>query len=205
MKYYETSAEFVKCLPFRKRHLFDFATKPKNEQVISDACSTSTTTTSASTIPSPPVKKEEEVSTVIHPKPAVLETEQRMRKSEKIQKRKITEISNQAKSDDEDEQEENEKIYCVCRQKYNPNLWMIACDACNEWFHGKCVGITAVMAKKIKVYVCPNCKSRDNGTPSTIDPERQQQKRQKIQHSTNNAQQIVSILPLPGTRGFQYP
>jgi hypothetical protein len=34
---------------------------------------------------------------------------------------------------------------------------MIACDICNEWFHGKCVEVTAVEARKIKQYACPNC------------------------------------------------
>ena len=34
---------------------------------------------------------------------------------------------------------------------------MIACDICNEWFHGKCVDVTAVEARKIKQYACPNC------------------------------------------------
>lgn len=34
---------------------------------------------------------------------------------------------------------------------------MIACDVCNEWYHGRCVRITAVEARKIKTYVCPPC------------------------------------------------
>ncbi|KAH3740031.1 hypothetical protein DPMN_046726, partial [Dreissena polymorpha] len=38
---------------------------------------------------------------------------------------------------------------------------MICCDKCEEWFHGKCVGITqargAEMAKNNEEYVCPQC------------------------------------------------
>eukprot|EP00761_Pharyngomonas_kirbyi_P002979 gb/GECH01002983.1/.p1 GENE.gb/GECH01002983.1/~~gb/GECH01002983.1/.p1 ORF type:complete len:380 (+),score=87.70 gb/GECH01002983.1/:1-1140(+) len=51
-----------------------------------------------------------------------------------------------------------ETLYCVCRQPYNPSMWMIACDICDGWFHGRCVNITAQEARKIEKYVCPVCK-----------------------------------------------
>jgi hypothetical protein len=63
-------------------------------------------------------------------------------------------------TDSSDDDEDDGKIYCICRQPYNPNLWMIACDVCNDWYHGKCVQITATQARKIKVYVCPSCSQR---------------------------------------------
>jgi len=63
-------------------------------------------------------------------------------------------------TDSSDDEEDDGKIYCICRQPYNPNLWMIACDVCNDWYHGKCVQITAMQARKIKVYVCPTCSQR---------------------------------------------
>ena len=38
---------------------------------------------------------------------------------------------------------------------------MICCDGCEEWFHGKCVGITMqqgkIMEKQGKEYVCEKC------------------------------------------------
>ena len=38
---------------------------------------------------------------------------------------------------------------------------MICCDGCEEWFHGKCVGITMqqgkIMEKQGKEYVCDKC------------------------------------------------
>lgn len=37
--------------------------------------------------------------------------------------------------------EDPNAIYCVCRQPYHPKLFMIQCDKCNEWYHGKCIGI----------------------------------------------------------------
>jgi hypothetical protein len=61
---------------------------------------------------------------------------------------------------DSSDEEDDGKIYCVCRQPYNPSLWMIACDVCNDWYHGKCVQITATQARKIKVYVCAKCSAK---------------------------------------------
>jgi hypothetical protein len=55
------------------------------------------------------------------------------------------------KSDDDD------SLYCICRRPYNADLFMIACDSCDDWFHGKCVGITERKAKKLETYVCPKC------------------------------------------------
>lgn len=41
---------------------------------------------------------------------------------------------------------------------------MIACDVCNDWFHGECVGMTERKAQSLKIYVCPPCtKSRAAG------------------------------------------
>lgn len=70
----------------------------------------------------------------------------------------------QEDEDDEDTanntEEDDGKIYCICKTLYNPNLWMIACDICNEWFHGKCVQITANEARKIQTYACPFCQEK---------------------------------------------
>jgi len=41
---------------------------------------------------------------------------------------------------------------------------MIGCDVCNEWFHGKCIGITALEARKIKHYVCVKCAEKGHTT-----------------------------------------
>nr|CAB3491292.1 unnamed protein product [Digitaria exilis] len=42
------------------------------------------------------------------------------------------------------------KTHCV------DEFW-ICCDACETWFHGKCVKITPAKAEHIKHYKCPNC------------------------------------------------
>ncbi|XP_058580088.1 lysine-specific demethylase 7A [Neofelis nebulosa] len=48
-------------------------------------------------------------------------------------------------------------VYCVCRQPYDVNRFMIECDICKDWFHGSCVGVEEHHAVDIDLYHCPNC------------------------------------------------
>ena len=57
----------------------------------------------------------------------------------------------------EEEEEEEEERYCVCRGPYG-NKFMIACDGCEEWFHGSCISINSDQAKNVDKYFCPFCK-----------------------------------------------
>ena len=47
--------------------------------------------------------------------------------------------------------------YCICQQAYDANKFYICCDRCQGWFHGRCVGITSVVAETIDDYICPQC------------------------------------------------
>ena len=38
----------------------------------------------------------------------------------------------------------------------------ICCDKCQDWFHGKCVGILPSEADYIDEYVCPKCQKNDS-------------------------------------------
>ncbi|XP_046729162.1 lysine-specific demethylase 7A isoform X2 [Silurus meridionalis] len=49
------------------------------------------------------------------------------------------------------------QVYCVCRQPYDLNRFMIQCDICKDWFHGSCVQVEEHHAADIDVYHCPNC------------------------------------------------
>ena len=53
----------------------------------------------------------------------------------------------------------NEVVYCSCKQPDDGTL-MIQCDECQEWFHGRCVGVTQTEALSIDKYFCPFCKQR---------------------------------------------
>lgn len=63
--------------------------------------------------------------------------------------------------DDDDEEEGDEEgdgeLYCLCR-KTDTGTFMIGCDGtCDDWFHGKCVGIEERDKHLIDKYLCPNC------------------------------------------------
>jgi COMPASS component SPP1 len=51
----------------------------------------------------------------------------------------------------------SDDVYCLCR-KPDTGTFMIGCDGtCDDWFHGKCVGIEERDKNLIDKYVCPNC------------------------------------------------
>lgn len=56
-----------------------------------------------------------------------------------------------------DLQVEDDKPYCICRSPWQ-GRFMIECDACDEWFHGSCVDVTASDALLINKYYCPACR-----------------------------------------------
>jgi PHD-finger len=51
-------------------------------------------------------------------------------------------------------------LWCICKQPHN-NRFMICCDVCEDWFHGKCVNITKAMGQQMEdkgiEWTCPNC------------------------------------------------
>jgi hypothetical protein len=65
--------------------------------------------------------------------------------------------------------EEEEEVYCLCRKPDNGDF-MIGCDFCNEWYHGKCVGVSRKQAGDIKRYSCPKCQPKQ---PIVYAPRRQ--------------------------------
>lgn len=38
----------------------------------------------------------------------------------------------------------------------------ICCDRCQDWFHGRCVGILQTEADNIDEYICPNCQGNSS-------------------------------------------
>nr|OQO28872.1 hypothetical protein B0A51_03454 [Rachicladosporium sp. CCFEE 5018] len=65
--------------------------------------------------------------------------------------------------DDDDDEEEGSPVgddmYCICRRP-DTGTFMIGCDGtCDDWFHGKCVGIEERDKNLIDKYMCPNCTS----------------------------------------------
>ena len=52
--------------------------------------------------------------------------------------------------------------YCVCRGGWDGHSFMLMCDVCSTWYHGKCVGLgldspEAATELAFRRYVCPCC------------------------------------------------
>ncbi|KAK7939047.1 hypothetical protein WMY93_002373 [Mugilogobius chulae] len=45
----------------------------------------------------------------------------------------------------------NEELYCICRTPYDESQFYIGCDRCQNWYHGRCVGILQSEANHIDV------------------------------------------------------
>ncbi|KAK0737570.1 hypothetical protein B0T21DRAFT_383514 [Apiosordaria backusii] len=53
--------------------------------------------------------------------------------------------------------------YCLCRGPDN-HRFMIACDRCEDWFHGDCIGMDKWTGENlVQKYICPNCSDPDRG------------------------------------------
>ncbi|TDZ21220.1 Set1 complex component spp1 [Colletotrichum orbiculare MAFF 240422] len=54
--------------------------------------------------------------------------------------------------------------YCICRGP-DDHSFMIGCEICEDWFHGRCVEISKDVGENIiERFVCPNCTDKDNFT-----------------------------------------
>ncbi|KAG0357929.1 hypothetical protein BGZ54_000124 [Gamsiella multidivaricata] len=51
-------------------------------------------------------------------------------------------------------------LYCICRTSYDPSRFMIACDGCDGWFHGDCVGVAEKDSDMVDKYYCKRCEEK---------------------------------------------
>lgn len=68
-------------------------------------------------------------------------------------------MSNDDEEDDveEDGSDAEGEVYCICRRP-DKGTFMIGCDGrCDDWYHGKCVGIQEKDKNLIDRYICPIC------------------------------------------------
>jgi COMPASS component SPP1 len=77
--------------------------------------------------------------------------------------------SNAADTDAEGEDTgSDEGVFCICRKGDN-HTWMIGCDGgCEDWFHGKCVGVSQSNGELIDKYICPNCEATGQGVTTYL-------------------------------------
>jgi hypothetical protein len=62
---------------------------------------------------------------------------------------------------EEQEKEERQDLYCLCKKPYDERLFYIGCDKCQDWCHGSCVGILPLEAYTLDTYTCPKCLKKD--------------------------------------------
>ncbi|KAI3649744.1 hypothetical protein MP228_005376 [Amoeboaphelidium protococcarum] len=61
--------------------------------------------------------------------------------------------------------ESDNAVYCICKQE-DDGSFMINCDNCSQWFHGRCVSITKDTVHVTDQWNCPDCRAANN--PSGI-------------------------------------
>ncbi|KAI3661361.1 hypothetical protein MP638_007156 [Amoeboaphelidium occidentale] len=52
--------------------------------------------------------------------------------------------------------------YCVCKmpcEEYDPVEFMIQCDHCENWFHGRCIQLNEEQSESIEQYICKECET----------------------------------------------
>lgn len=108
---------------------------------------------------------------------AIVEHEQDERKIEKpnlqSRKRDRRELKEEGQASQEQDNYDEEVIECICGN--NKDLgFMISCEKCYAWLHGKCVGISK--RNEPEVYYCPRCVKKpviinSKLSPKDISPE----------------------------------
>ncbi|KAK7244216.1 hypothetical protein RIF29_39035 [Crotalaria pallida] len=53
-------------------------------------------------------------------------------------------------------------VFCKCDTPHNPDVFMVQCDDCEDWYHPACVGTTIEEVKKTDNYLCPECEEAHN-------------------------------------------
>ncbi|KAG8986900.1 hypothetical protein FRB90_003717 [Tulasnella sp. 427] len=64
---------------------------------------------------------------------------------------------------EEEEEPEEEvidtRLYCICKQMYDDDRIMIACDNCDDWCHPGCVGLPEADLDLVDLFFCPACQA----------------------------------------------
>ncbi|CAH8530646.1 unnamed protein product [Heterobilharzia americana] len=86
----------------------------------------------------------------------------------------------------ENSDEKISEVYCVCRSS-DIDRFMIACDQCEEWYHGDCINVTPKQAEQIKTFYCPQCRCKNPSLEIEYKNTRSQKPKQSRQGSSPNS------------------
>jgi len=50
------------------------------------------------------------------------------------------------------------RLYCICREPYDSNRFMIGCDYCHNWYHCDCINLDEDKVKKMNSFICQDCR-----------------------------------------------
>ncbi|EIN13703.1 hypothetical protein PUNSTDRAFT_79448 [Punctularia strigosozonata HHB-11173 SS5] len=53
--------------------------------------------------------------------------------------------------------QDDEKLYCICKTQYDEDRIMIACDRCDEWYHTQCLKMPDLEVDLVDQFICPIC------------------------------------------------
>ncbi|GKD14490.1 bromo adjacent homology domain, zinc finger, RING/FYVE/PHD-type containing protein [Tanacetum coccineum] len=56
-------------------------------------------------------------------------------------------------------------LYCKCMLPYNPDEYMLQCQACKDWYHPACLNMTKDEAKLLDNFTCDREQCLDGNRP----------------------------------------
>lgn len=92
---------------------------------------------------------------------------------------------------------DGEERYCICRSTDGEGF-MISCDRCEEWFHGRCVGVKRTQSKHIAKWYCEACLKIDSSL--NIIYKEEKDKKVKVEIGTKPPQERQSLGKIPNLK-----
>ncbi|XP_011269838.2 death-inducer obliterator 1 [Camponotus floridanus] len=126
-----------------------------------------------------------------------------------LQNKEELKTNEEEDDDDEEDEEDNsdseddpDRLWCICKRPHN-NRFMICCDVCEDWFHGKCVHVSKAMGQQMEEkgieWVCPNClkkKAEEEKAKSNPQSGKQRTKIELVNENSTSQKVLSKEIPL---------